>query len=86
MIEQDRTMLEVIAGLVGTLILGIATGSWTTSTTLGSRQTALELKVAERYITREELEALTTRLEGHMVRVEEKIDHLSGELNDRLQA
>ena len=38
---------------------------------------AIELKVAERYITRSEVEKTMERFEDHLVRIEHKLDSLT---------
>lgn len=38
---------------------------------------AIELKVAEKYITRTEVEKTMERFEGHLVRIENKLDSLT---------
>ena len=37
----------------------------------------VELRVAERYVSKKDLSELITRMEGHMVRIEEKLDRIS---------
>ena len=43
---------------------------------LDKRIDAIELRVAEKYVPREELSASLTRFEEHMVRIENKLDRL----------
>lgn len=43
---------------------------------LNSRVTAVELKVAERYVSKEDLNVSFTKFEEHLIRIESKFDQL----------
>ena len=59
-----------------TLAIAAATGLGVMSSRLNSRLNQIELRVAEKYIPREEVSLMLTRFEDHMVRIEEKLDNL----------
>ena len=59
-----------------TLAIAAATGLGVMSSRLNSRLNAIELRVAEKYIPREEVSLILTRFEDHMVRIESKLDNL----------
>ena len=44
---------------------------------LDNRLDGVELKVAENYVTRNELSEALTRFEAHMVRIENKLDKIT---------
>lgn len=37
----------------------------------------VELRVAERYVSKSDLSEMMTRMEDHMVRIEKKLDHIT---------
>ena len=59
-----------------TLAIAAATGLGVISSKLNERINSIELRVAEKYIPREEVSLMLTRFEDHMVRIEEKLDNL----------
>ena len=59
-----------------TLAIAAATGLGVMSSRLNSRLNQIELRVADKYIPREEVSLMLTRFEDHMVRIEEKLDNL----------
>jgi|TARA_R100001198_G_scaffold56944_1_gene32544 uncharacterized coiled-coil protein SlyX len=59
-----------------TLAIAAATGLGVVSSRLNERINSIELRVAEKYIPREEVSLILTRFEDHMVRIEEKLDNL----------
>ena len=59
-----------------TLAIAAATGLGVMSSRLNTRLNQIELRVAEKYIPREEVSLMLTRFEDHMVRIEEKLDNL----------
>jgi uncharacterized coiled-coil protein SlyX len=59
-----------------TLAIAAATGLGVISSRLNQRINSIELRVAEKYIPREEVSLILTRFEDHMVRIEEKLDNL----------
>ena len=65
-------MLE-IAVSIG---IAAATGLGVVSSRLNERINSIELRVAEKYIPREEVSLILTRFEDHMVRIEDKLDNL----------
>ncbi len=59
-----------------TLAIAAATGLGVVSSKLNERINSIELRVAEKYIPREEVSLSLTRFEDHMVRIESKLDNL----------
>ena len=59
-----------------TLAIAATTGLGVISSRLNERINSIELRVAEKYIPREEVSLMLTRFEDHMVRIEEKLDNL----------
>ena len=59
-----------------TVAIAAATGLGVMSAKLNDRINAIELRVAEKYIPREEVSLILTRFEDHMVRIESKLDNL----------
>jgi uncharacterized coiled-coil protein SlyX len=59
-----------------TLAIAAATGLGVISSRLNERINSIELRVAEKYIPREEVSLILTRFEDHMVRIESKLDNL----------
>jgi uncharacterized coiled-coil protein SlyX len=59
-----------------TLAIAAATGLGVVTSRLNDRLNSIELRVAEKYIQREEVSLMLTRFEDHMVRIEEKLDNL----------
>jgi len=59
-----------------TVAIAAATGLGVMTTRLNERINTIELRVAEKYIPREEVAQVLARVEDHMVRIEEKLDNL----------
>ena len=59
-----------------TLAIAAATGLGVITSRLNDRLNAIELRVAEKYIPREEVSLILTRFEDHMIRIEGKLDNL----------
>ena len=59
-----------------TLAIAAATGLGVITSRLNERINSIELRVAEKYIPREEVSLILTRFEDHMVRIESKLDNL----------
>jgi hypothetical protein len=59
-----------------TLCIAVATGLGVMSSRLNNRLNNIELRVAEKYIPREEVSLILTRFEDHMIRIENKLDNL----------
>ena len=64
--------------LEAAVALGIAvsTGLGVFASRLNTRVNQIELRVAEKYIPREEVSLILTRFEDHMIRIENKLDNL----------
>ena len=64
--------------LEAAVALGIAvsTGLGVFSSRINTRVNQIELRVAEKYIPREEVSLILTRFEDHMIRIENKLDNL----------
>ena len=72
-------MLEAIVPVTIAALSGLGVMFSRTSTRLqehDKRMDGIELKVAERYITRSEVTESMKRFEEHFVRIEHKIDNL----------
>ena len=65
-------MLEAAVALA----IAAATGLGVMSSRLNDRINNVELRVAEKYIPREEVSLILTRFEDHMIRIESKLDNL----------
>ena len=65
-------MLE-IAVSIG---IAVSTGLGVFASRINTRVNAIELRVAEKYISREEVSLILTRFEDHMIRIETKLDNL----------
>jgi len=48
---------------------------------LDKRIDSVELKVAQAYVSKEDLKTMVERMEGHMVRIEEKLDYIADRRN-----
>lgn len=59
-----------------TVAIAAATGLGAYTAKLNDRINSIELRVAEKYIPREEVSLILTRFEDHMVRIEQKLDNL----------
>ena len=73
-------MLEAIVPVTIAALSGLGVMFSRTSTRFhehDKRMDGIELKVAERYITRAEVSETMKRFEQHFVRIEQKIDNLN---------
>lgn len=70
------TVLEsVLAALVSAIIS--STGAvFFTNTRLNSRLSSVELKVAEKYVSKDDLNLSMSKFEEHLIRIENKFDQL----------
>ena len=59
-----------------TIAIAAVTGMGVLTSRLNSRINSIELRVAEKYIPREEVSLILTRFEDHMIRIESKLDNL----------
>lgn len=59
-----------------TLAIAAVTGMGVLTSRLNTRINSVELRVAEKYIPREEVSLILTRFEDHMIRIESKLDNL----------
>ena len=59
-----------------TIVIAAVTGMGVLTSRLNSRINTIELRVAEKYIPREEVSLILTRFEDHMIRIESKLDNL----------
>ena len=70
-------MIEALIGAAVALITGAATLTnrlYTRISDVDKRIDGIELRIAERYVSREELSSSLKRFEDHMVRIENKLD------------
>lgn len=67
-------LTEVILGAVISSILGAAGGASLSNLKLRDRLSAVELKMAEQYVPKADLNTLISRMEDHLVRIENKFD------------
>jgi uncharacterized coiled-coil protein SlyX len=56
--------------------IAVSTGLGVFASRINTRVNQIELRVAEKYIPREEVSLILTRFEDHMVRIESKLDNL----------
>ena len=59
-----------------TIAIAVSTGLGVFASRINTRVNAIELRVAEKYIPREEVSLILTRFEDHMIRIENKLDNL----------
>jgi len=65
-------MLEAVVAIG----IAISTGLGMFASRINTRVSQVELRVAEKYIPREEVSLILTRFEDHMIRIENKLDNL----------
>ena len=65
-------MLEIVVSIG----IALSTGLGVFASRINTRVNAIELRVAEKYIPREEVSLILTRFEDHMIRIENKLDNL----------
>ena len=76
-------MIEAVVTGVISLVLGIGGGVMTLSSRSGSRMDeidkridSIELRLAEKYVPRQELANALQKMEDHMIRIENKLDQI----------
>jgi hypothetical protein len=65
---------EVLVGAILSAILGATGGAFVANVNLRDRLSSVELKMAEKFVQKEDLNALIQRMEDHLVRIESKFD------------
>lgn len=70
------TVLETILAAVCSAILSATGTAFLGNMRLNTRLSAVELKVAERYVSKEDLNLSMTKFEEHLIRIENKFDQL----------
>jgi hypothetical protein len=65
---------EVLIGAILSAIVGATGGAFVSNVNLRDRLSAVELKMAEKFVQKEDLNALIQRMEDHLVRIENKFD------------
>tara|TARA_B100001063_G_C16524576_1_gene433324 strand:+ start:120 stop:344 length:225 start_codon:yes stop_codon:yes gene_type:complete len=71
---MDAVVTAVIAGLSA---LGVLTTRLNNRITeLDSRIDAIDVKIAEKYVSKESLNDVIDRMESHMIRIENKLDKI----------
>ena len=78
-----RNMIEAIITGVASLIIGIGGGIATINSRSNSRMDSIdkridgvELRLAEKYVPRQELANALQKMEDHMIRIENKLDQI----------
>ena len=76
-------MIEAVITGVISLVLGVGGGVMTLHgksnsrmDTIEDRISQVELRIAEKYVQREELSAALAKMEDHMIRIENKLDQI----------
>ena len=73
-------MLELVVPIVIAAVtgLGAVTGRINNRITeLDKRLDEVELRVAEKYVSKQDMESMIDRVEGHLIRLENKLDKLT---------
>lgn len=70
------TVLETILAAVCSAILSSTGTAFLGNMRLNSRLSSVELKVAEKYVSKEDLNLSMTKFEEHLIRIETKFDQL----------
>jgi hypothetical protein len=65
---------EVLISAILSAVVGATGGVFVSNVNLKDRLAAVELKMAEKYVHKEDLNALIQRMEDHLVRIENKFD------------
>lgn len=75
---------DVFIGSLVSAVVSYCTASLHITNKIGAKHSALELKIAQNeaaiareYVSRHELDAISRRIEEHMVRIEAKLDNLT---------
>ena len=72
---MEALVTAAIAALTGMSIL--TQRLHTRISDLDRRVDEVELRVASEYVTKQELSAIMTRMEDHLIRIEEKLDRVA---------
>ena len=75
-LEPLRLLTYKMLEAAVSISIAAATGLSVMSSRMNSRINQIEVRVAEKYMPREEISLILTRFEDHMVRIESKIDNL----------
>jgi hypothetical protein len=70
------TVLESLLAAFVSAILSSVGSVYIASGKLNSRLTSVELKVAEKYVSKEDLNVSMSKFEDHLIRIESKFDQL----------
>lgn len=70
------TILETLLASLCAAILSSAGTAFIGNSRLNSRLSAVELKVAEKYVSKEDLNLSMAKFEEHLIRIENKFDQL----------
>lgn len=70
------TILEGVLAAVLSAILSSASTAWIANGKLNHKVQQIELKVAEKYVSKEDLNVSFTKFEEHLIRIETKFDQL----------
>ena len=77
-------MIEAVITGVISLVLGVGGGVMTLHgksnsrmDTIEDRISQVELRIAEKYVQREELSTALAKMEDHMIRIENKLDQIA---------
>lgn len=73
---KNMTLLEAVLASLCSAIIASATTAFAGNQRLNKRLTDVELKVAERYVSKEDLNISFAKFEEHLVRIESKFDTL----------
>ena len=71
---------EALLGIGVALVTGVAAltqGIHNRITELDKRVDGVELRIAQQYVTKKDLNEIMTRMEGHLIRIEEKMDKMT---------
>ena len=71
---------EALLGIGVALVTGLAAITQrvhTRITDLDNRVDGIELRIAQQYVTKKDLNEIMTRMEGHLIRIEEKMDKMT---------
>ena len=72
--------LEALFGIGVAVVTGVAALTQrlhTRITDLDNRVDGIELRIAQQYVTKKDLNDIMTRMEGHLIRIEEKMDKMT---------
>jgi len=82
--DLQKTMIEAILTGVVSLVIGVSGGMAAIHSRTNSRVADLdrridqmELRVAEKYVPRNELSNALQKMEDHMIRIENKLDQIA---------